>query len=60
MNGYKIPNFNMILKILKNPPVGTPTVAGNNCILTPVSIFAGNFRKEFTANWILFSQWKML
>ena len=33
--------------MLKNPPVGRPIVAGYDWILTPASIFAGHFLKEF-------------
>ena len=32
---------------MKNPPVGRPIVAGYDWILTPASIFAGHFLKEF-------------
>ena len=32
---------------MKNPPVGRPFVAGYDWILTPASIFAGHFLKEF-------------
>ena len=44
---YAIPHFYIIWKILKNPPVGRPIVAGYNWILTPASIFVGHFLKEF-------------
>ena len=42
-----IPHFYIILKILKNPLVVRPIVAGYDWILTPASIFAGHFLKEF-------------
>ena len=35
---------------MKNPPVGRPIVAGYDWILTPASIFAGHFLKEFYCN----------
>ena len=44
---YTIPHFYIIWKILKNPPVGRPIVAGYKWILTPASIFVGHFLKEF-------------
>ena len=44
---FSIPHFYIIWKILKNPPVGRPIVAGYNWILTPASIFVGHFLKEF-------------
>ena len=34
-----IPHFYVIWKILKNPPIGRPIVAGYDWILTPASIF---------------------
>ena len=40
---FSIPHFYIIWKILKNPIVGRPIVAGYNWILTPASIFGGNF-----------------
>ena len=46
-NNFKIPHFYIIWKILKNPIVGRPIVAGYNWILTPVSIFVGHYLKEF-------------
>ena len=36
---FDIPHFYIIWKILKNPIVGRPIVAGYNWILTPASIF---------------------
>ena len=33
--------------MLKTPPIGRPIVAGCNWIVTPASIFAGHFLKEF-------------
>ena len=44
---YEIPNFYIIWKILKNPIVGLPIVAGYNWILTPASIFLGHYLKSF-------------
>ena len=44
---YDIPHFYIIWKILKNPIVGRPIVAGYNWILTPASIFVGHYFKEF-------------
>ena len=42
-----IPHFYIIWKVLKNPPVGRPIIAGYDWILKPASIFAGHFLKEF-------------
>ena len=39
---FTIPHFYIIWKILKNPIVGRPIVAGYDWILTPASIFAGH------------------
>ena len=47
IDSFSIPHFCIIWKILKNPPVGRPIVAGYNRILTPASIFVGYFLKEF-------------
>ena len=47
VNNYIIPHFYIIWKILKNPPVGRPIVAGYKWIFTPASIFVGHFLKEF-------------
>ena len=44
---FSIPHFYIIWKILKNPIVGRPIVAGYNWILTPASILAGTFLKDF-------------
>ena len=44
---YEIPHFYIIWKILKNPIVGRPIVAGYNWILTPASIFVGHYLKSF-------------
>ena len=44
---FKIPHFYIIWKILKNPIVGRPIVAGYNWILTPASIFVGHYLKDF-------------
>ena len=44
---YVIPHFLIIWKILKNPPVGRPIVAGYKWIFTPASIFVGHFLKRF-------------
>ena len=43
---YAIPQFYVIWKILKNPPVGRPIVAGNKWIFTPAAISVGQFLKE--------------
>ena len=43
---YAIPHFYIIWKILKNPIVGRPIVAGYNWTFTPASIFAGHLLKE--------------
>ena len=47
LNKFKIPHFYIIWKILKNPIVGRPIVAGYNWILSPASIFVGHYLKEF-------------
>jgi hypothetical protein len=47
ISNYTIPHFYIIWKILKNPPVGRPIVAGYKWILTPASIFVGHYLKEF-------------
>ena len=39
IKNFTIPHFYIIWKILKNPIVGRPIVAGYNWILTPASIF---------------------
>jgi len=44
---FDIPHFYIIWKILKNPIVGRPIVAGYNWLLTPASIFVGYYLKEF-------------
>ena len=44
---FIIPHFYTIWKILKNPPIGIPIVAGYDWILTPASIFVEHFIKEF-------------
>ena len=46
-NNFTIPHFYIIWKILKVLMVGRLIVAGYNWILTPASIFAGHFLKEF-------------
>ena len=38
LNGFKVPHFYIIWKILKNPIVGRPRVAGYNWIISPASI----------------------
>ena len=43
---FDIPHFYINWKILKNPIVGRPIVAGYNWILTPASIFVGHYLKE--------------
>jgi len=47
MTNFTVPHFYIIWKILKNPIVGRPIVAGYNWILTPASIFVGHYLKEF-------------
>ena len=44
---FTIPHFYIIWKLLKNPIVGRPIVAGYNWILTPALIFVGHYLKEF-------------
>ena len=44
---FKIPHFYIIWKILKNPIVGRPIVAGYNWILSPASILVGHYFQEF-------------
>ena len=63
---FTVPHFYIIWKILKNPTVGRPIVAGYNWILTPASIFVGTLLKDFTVNsmefwktvWVLLKSWK--
>ena len=50
IKNFTIPHFYIIWKILTNPIVGRPIVAGYNWILTPASIFVGYFLKEFEEN----------
>jgi hypothetical protein len=47
IKGFTIPHFYVIWKILKNPIIGRPIVADYDWILTPASIFAGHFLKNF-------------
>ena len=47
LNKFKIPHFYIMWKILKNPIVGRPIVAGYNWILTPASIYVGHYLKNF-------------
>ena len=47
LKNFTIPHFYIIWKILKNPIVGRPIVAGYNWILTPASIFVGHYLKKF-------------
>ena len=44
---FTVPHFYIIWKILKNPIVGRPIVAGYNWILTPALIFVGTLLKDF-------------
>ena len=44
---FKIPHFYIIWKILKNPPVGRPIIAGYDWTLTPASIYIGKFLMKF-------------
>ena len=46
-SNFTIPHFYIIWKLLKNPTVGRPIVAGYNWILTPASIFIGHYLKDF-------------
>ena len=46
-SNFCIPHFYIIWKLLKNPIVGRPIVAGYNWILTPASIFVGHYLKDF-------------
>ena len=50
MTNFTVPHFYIIWKILKNPIVGRPIVAGYNWILTPASIFVGHYLKKFIPN----------
>ena len=45
MVNFTTPHFYIIWKLLKNPIVGRPLVAGYNWILTPASIFVGHYLK---------------
>ena len=47
IENFTVPHFYIIWKILKNPIVGRPIVAGYNWILTPASIFVGTLLKDF-------------
>jgi hypothetical protein len=47
IESFSVPHFYIIWKILKNPMVGRPIVAGYNWLLTPASIFVGTFLKDF-------------
>ena len=47
LNKFNIPHFYIIWKILKNPIVGRPIVAGYNWILSPASILVGHHLKKF-------------
>ena len=47
IDSFSVPHFYIIWKILKNPIVGRPIVAGYNWILTPASIFVGTLLKDF-------------
>ena len=44
---FTIPHFYITWKLLKNPVVGRPIVAGYDWISTPASIFVGHYLKEF-------------
>jgi len=43
---FEVPHFNILRKILKNPPIGRPNIAGYNWILIPAYIQIGGL-KEF-------------
>ena len=47
VSNFCITHFYIIWKLLKNPIVGRPIVAGYNWILTPASIFVGHYLKDF-------------
>ena len=47
IESFSVPHFYIRWKILKNPIVGRPIVAGYNWILTPASIFVGSLLKDF-------------
>ena len=47
---FMIPHFYIIWKLLKNPIVARPIVAGYNWIFTPASIFVGHYLKNFIQN----------
>ena len=47
IESFSVPHFYIVWKILKNPIVGKPIVAGYNFVLTPVSIFAGTLLQDF-------------
>ena len=46
IHSFSIP-FYIIWKILKNPPIERPIVAGYNWILSPASIFVGYLLKQY-------------
>ena len=46
IENFTVPHFYIIWKILKNPIVGRPIVAGYNLILTPASIFVETLLKD--------------
>ena len=47
IESFTIPHFYIIWKILNNPTVGRPILAGYNWLLTPASIFVGTILKNF-------------
>ena len=47
LNGFKIPHFYIIWKILKNPIICRPIVAGYDWILSLASILVGHYLKQF-------------
>ena len=47
MNMKDTPHFHSIWKILRNPVVRRPIVAGYKWMLTKASIFVGHYLKEF-------------
>ena len=52
IESFTTPHFYIIWKILKNPMVGRPIVAGYNWLLTPASIFVGTFLKDFYSKFV--------
>ena len=47
LRNFTIPHFYILWKLLQDPIVGRPIVAGYNWILTPAPMFVGHYLKEF-------------